>query len=171
MFRWLKKNATPSNGPPTDSDDFEPHSAEGDQPEQQGWIGVDLDGTLAEYTGWLGIEHVGKPIPLMKRRVLEWIAAGYTIKIMTARASEEGGTLPVQKWLAKNGLPPLEVTNEKDFQMIELWDDRAIQVVANTGRPVLRPTQSATPRAPLFGNESPDTFERAKQKSSRQTKP
>lgn len=27
-----------------------------------GWIGVDLDGTLAEYTGWKGVEHIGEPI-------------------------------------------------------------------------------------------------------------
>jgi hypothetical protein len=25
------------------------------------------------------------------------------------------------------------VTREKDFAMIELWDDRAVQVVTNTG--------------------------------------
>lgn len=27
----------------------------------QGWIGVDLDGTLAEYHGWKGAEHIGQP--------------------------------------------------------------------------------------------------------------
>lgn len=26
------------------------------------WIGVDLDGTLAEYNNWISIEHIGKPI-------------------------------------------------------------------------------------------------------------
>lgn len=25
-----------------------------------GWIGVDLDGTLAGYDGWVGPEHIGK---------------------------------------------------------------------------------------------------------------
>jgi hypothetical protein len=25
------------------------------------WIGVDLDGTLAEYNDWINIEHIGKP--------------------------------------------------------------------------------------------------------------
>ena len=34
-----------------------------------GWIGVDLDGTLAEYHGWKGSEHIGPPIPLMVERV------------------------------------------------------------------------------------------------------
>jgi len=40
------------------------------------WIGVDLDGTLAEYGDWIGIEHIGKPIPLMIARVKSWIAEG-----------------------------------------------------------------------------------------------
>ena len=34
-----------------------------------GWIGVDLDGTLAIYTGWKGCDHVGEPIPPMVERV------------------------------------------------------------------------------------------------------
>jgi hypothetical protein len=33
-------------------------------------------------------------------------------------------------------LPDLEVTNAKDMDMIELWDDRAVQVIPNTGNPV-----------------------------------
>ena len=28
-----------------------------------GWIGVDLDGTLARYDGWRGIDHIGEPMP------------------------------------------------------------------------------------------------------------
>ena len=38
-----------------------------------GWIGVDLDGTLAHYDGWKGIEHVGPPIPAMLARVKYWL--------------------------------------------------------------------------------------------------
>jgi hypothetical protein len=33
------------------------------------WVGVDLDGTLAEYHGFKGPEHIGKPIPKMVARV------------------------------------------------------------------------------------------------------
>ena len=40
--------------------------------EHKGWIGVDLDGTLAEYHGWQGIEHIGEPIPKMMARVRRW---------------------------------------------------------------------------------------------------
>jgi hypothetical protein len=102
----------------------------------RGWIGVDLDGTLAEYHGWRGADHIGDPVPAMMARVRKWIAAGVTVKIFTARATLPEQIPPVQAWLARHGLPPLEVTNVKDFGMVELWDDRCIQVRPNTGEPV-----------------------------------
>ena len=165
MFERLKRlligDKNPSNTPTsTESSAVIPSS---DQV-KEGWIGVDLDGTLASYSEWKGIEHIGEPIPLMVQRVNAWLKAGYTVKIVTARASEEGGIPVVEAWLKKHGLPSLEVTNQKDFQMIELWDDRAIQVVRNTGRPVIRPSQSTKPGTPLLESESPgETFELAKQ--------
>lgn len=30
-----------------------------------GWIGVDLDGTLAVYDEWRGVSHIGAPVPAM----------------------------------------------------------------------------------------------------------
>jgi hypothetical protein len=30
-----------------------------------GWIGVDLDGTLAIYGGWTGPRSIGEPVPKM----------------------------------------------------------------------------------------------------------
>ena len=44
--------------------------------QQNGWIGVDLDGTLAHYEGWKGIEHIGAPVPAMLERVKNWLAEG-----------------------------------------------------------------------------------------------
>ena len=36
----------------------------------RGWIGVDFDGTLADYArGWRGPHHAGPPITLMVERV------------------------------------------------------------------------------------------------------
>jgi len=98
-----------------------------------GWIGVDLDGTLAIYDGLKGIEHIGDPVYLMLYRVNEWLQQGITVKIFTARAAVPEAIPAIHSWLEKFGLPKLEVTNIKDFAMIELWDDRAIQVEANTG--------------------------------------
>lgn len=115
-----------------------------------GWIGVDLDGTLAEYNGWNGGE-IGRPIPLMVERIKKWLAEGVTVKIMTARVSLRGGyslesqrsadsqfadeqTVLIKAWCLKHIGAELEVTYCKDFAMIELWDDRAIQIIANTGK-------------------------------------
>lgn len=98
------------------------------------WIGVDLDGTLAFHDGTsVDPNHVGDPIPLMLKRVKEWIAQGITVKIFTARAEYPEMVTPIQDWCERNGLPRLEVTRQKDFQMVQLWDDRAIQVLPNTG--------------------------------------
>ena len=113
-----------------------------------GWIGVDLDGTLAEYHGWNG--GVGKPIARMVERVKRWIADGIEVRIMTARVSNGGGfseeskrdaddafvaeqRVLIQEWCKEHLGVVIPVTHEKDFRMVELWDDRAVQVIPNTG--------------------------------------
>lgn len=101
-----------------------------------GWIGVDLDGTLAEYGGWQGPDHIGAPVPVMLARVKGWLDAGKSVKIFTARACIPEQIPPVKAWLERHGLGALEVTNVKDFGMISLWDDRCVQVIPNTGMPV-----------------------------------
>ena len=117
--------------PVTDENKF------GEDAEEKQWIGVDLDGTLAMAEPWQGFEHIGKPVPNMVKRLNVWLGMGYTVKIVTARAAEpEVAIPPIKAWLKKHGLPDLEVTNAKDMDMIELWDDRAVQVIPNTGNPV-----------------------------------
>src|SRR5271170_5713920 len=100
------------------------------------WIGVDLDGTLAHELGNRNLDEIGSPIKPMLNRVKKWIAEGKTVKIFTARASAPSQVAVVKKWLAQHGLPDLEVTNAKDLRMIELWDDRCVQVTTNLGEPV-----------------------------------
>lgn len=102
------------------------------------WIGVDLDGTLAHYEPGQ-FPEIGEPIEPMMERVRKWLTSGTEVRIVTARAqgAQKAWEIPrIQKWLLEHGLPSLEVTCEKDFDMIELWDDRAIQVIRNTGQPV-----------------------------------
>lgn len=113
-----------------------------------GWIGVDLDGTLAEYDGWKGETHIGDPVPAMAFRVRKWLADGRTVKIFTARVGNAGAVLNldgtvrdteavrnvIQDWTHTHFGVRLPVTAEKDFGMIELWDDRCVQVEANTGK-------------------------------------
>ncbi len=98
-----------------------------------GWIGVDLDGTLAEYGGWKGPDTIGLPVPKMLKRVQKWLKEGQEVRIFTARAFIPEQIPPIQEWCLRHIGGILPVTNVKDFQMLELWDDRAIQVVANTG--------------------------------------
>ncbi len=104
-----------------------------------GWIGVDLDGTLAVYTKWVDEYHIGEPVPAMLDRVREWTAQGIEVRIFTARVARpdpEKAARTIQEWLVKHLGYPLTVTNVKDRKMIELWDDRAVQVRVNTGEPV-----------------------------------
>lgn len=101
-----------------------------------GWIGVDLDGTLAHYDGWHGADHIGEPIPKMLLRVRLWLSQGKQVKVFTARAAVPEQIPYVRKWLDELGLEEVGITNEKDFGMIELWDDRCVQVKINTGIPI-----------------------------------
>jgi len=116
----------------------------------KGWIGVDLDATLAFYDGWKGIDHIGAPIPAMVARIHAWLAENsLTVKIFTARVSHDGtpqrmaeaevAREAIRLWCLKHIGVELEITNVKDFAMVATWDDRAIQVVPNTGEPVVRP--------------------------------
>jgi len=105
-----------------------------------GWIGVDLDGTLAHYDKWRGIEHIGEPIPKMKKRVQRWIDEGKDVRIFTARMGKgndaELAANVIYAWCLKHFGIALAVTCEKDFGMIELWDDRCKQVIPNTGETI-----------------------------------
>ncbi|MDB5177560.1 MAG: hypothetical protein JWN75_1228 [Candidatus Saccharibacteria bacterium] len=117
-----------------------------------GWIGVDFDGTLVEYHGWDTWNSFGKPIPRMLARVQQWLRDGQRVKIMTARVAPRNGdgsaeicvktgakftnddmTRAIQEWCIEHVGVALEVTCVKDTMMIELWDDRAVQVIPNTG--------------------------------------
>ncbi len=109
-----------------------------------GWIGVDLDGTLAEYhngptSGPIDLSSIGRPIPLMVGRVVRWLGEGKDVRIMTARITGETyaermrGSLAVRAWCRQHIGQDLPITDRKDYQMIELWDDRAVAVQPNTG--------------------------------------
>ena len=120
------------------------------EPQPTAWIGVDLDGTLAYHDNWKGHEHIGDPIPAMVQRVKIWLDSGQTVKIFTARFCEHGQIIyqnngqavidvvtPIENWCLQHLGQKLAVTNVKDYNLLELWDDRAVQVIANTGEPVL----------------------------------
>lgn len=107
----------------------------------KGWIGVDLDGTLAYYDHWRGEDHIGDPVPAMVNRVKQWIAEGQEVRIFTARASTLGRSSArhsenirlIHAWTLRHIGQILEVTSDKDYSCIAIWDDRAVQVVPNKG--------------------------------------
>lgn len=110
----------------------------------KGWIAVDLDGTLAVYDHWRGPEHIGEPVPIMLARVKRWLAEGKDVRIFTARmhhlschdslAEMTAVCEAIERWCEKHIGQQLAITCEKDYGMIELWDDRCVQVEKNTGR-------------------------------------
>jgi len=98
------------------------------------WTGIDLDGTLAYFDRMSSYDKIGEPVPAMLALVKKMINNGIRVKIFTARAQDPEQLQIIRKWLKRNGLPELEITNTKDYYTHRLYDDRCIQVERNTGR-------------------------------------
>jgi hypothetical protein len=98
-----------------------------------GWHGVDLDGTLAHYPPTSG-KLIGAPVRRMRLRVVRWLGEGRDVRIVTARTLTPEFRAALDRWCRRNVGRALPVTNAKDLAMIELWDDRVVQVETNTGR-------------------------------------
>lgn len=129
-------------------------------PSPKGWIGVDFDGTVAHYDHWRGHDHAGAPIPAMVEHIREWLMRGYDVKIFTARifplnrcVDPEDEREPhatfvenqreddcwvsietIRKFCREHIGTTLSITNVKDFQMRQLWDDRCVTVGTNSGK-------------------------------------
>jgi hypothetical protein len=112
-----------------------------------GWYGVDLDGTLAKYQRGdydkYGPYHIGKPIRKMVDRIIKHLVDGDDVRIFTARVSEgdpnrdlEKVRQTIQEWCHEHLGRVLPITNVKDYHMIAVYDDRAIQIESNTGERV-----------------------------------
>lgn len=97
------------------------------------WIGVDLDGTLAKSVSSLS-SSIGEPIQPMLSRVKGWLARGQEVRIFTARASDQKQISSIRNWLNLHGIGDCGITNSKDLDMIELYDDKAKRVVKDQGR-------------------------------------
>ena len=104
--------------------------APADRERGDGWIGVDLDGTLAEYDHYRGDEHVGAPVEPMVRLVRKWLRDGRDVRLFTARRPHPA----VRRWMVEHLGALLPITNMKDPGMQLMIDDRAIGVERNTGK-------------------------------------
>jgi hypothetical protein len=73
--------------------------------------------------------------------VKAWLAEGKTVKILTARINVpsapfhdmHAAACAIREWTKEHIGQELDVVCSKDTDMIELWDDRAVGVVPNTG--------------------------------------
>ena len=106
----------------------------------QAWIAVDLDGTLAHYSSMDGIAKIGDPIEPMVDRIRQWRSEGIGVRVFTARASVPELIPDVTDWLISLDLDGIAVTNIKDVNCVQLWDDRAVQVQQDTGE-ILTPRE------------------------------
>jgi hypothetical protein len=125
-----------------------------------GWIGVDLDGTLAKSVQ-AQTEEIGVPILPMVQLVKAWLAHGEDVRIFTARVNPNHRQVEavrarkdIEVWCELHLGQILPVTHEKDWDILLLFDDRARQVERNTGR-----VFGADPREDLMAHRctiSPD---------------
>lgn len=77
----------------------------------------------------------------MVERVKKWLEEGTKVKIMTARITKgprdehdpEAVIKAIEEWCETHIGQKLEVTCQKDYYMLQLWDDRCVQVIANEG--------------------------------------
>jgi len=109
------------------------------------WIGVDLDGTIAEAMHPFVPYTIGPPILAMVEKIKEAIADGYLVKVFTARlgGNEDRDKLQrlIRAYTKKHIGIALESTNEKDPGLIAIWDDKAREVEKNTGEFLDKPQQ------------------------------
>jgi len=80
------------------------------------WYGVDFDKTLADESG--------QPIQDMVERVEEALAKGLDVRIFTARDPKDDAEIKLfcRKYFGKE----LPITDTKDYEMEEMWDDKAV---------------------------------------------
>ena len=97
----------------------------------EGWVGFDLDGTLALYDGFKGDDHIGDPIEPMVRKARQYIQEGRDVRLFTARKPHPA----IRRWMYQHLGTILPITNVKDHQMQALYDDRAVGIRRNEGVP------------------------------------
>jgi dTMP kinase len=133
------------------------HSSEN----RQFYIGVDFDGTLAKALDQYREGEVGSPIWNMIFRVQRWLKEGKKVKIITARGGNPTDEAAIHYFLNQVGLPPLQVTNVKDKDMIAMWDDKAVTVCRDSGIPITPaiPPEAFSATLRLFSAEPATLFD------------
>lgn len=119
------------------------------QYKHKGWVGFDLDGTLATYTGWVGFSRIGQPVPEIVSLMVAYASQGYEVRVFTGRVAPDpdSNDIPVEdrrdlirQWLSTcvvpylpEGYPEIKITHEKDKYLYMAYDDRVQGVVPSKG--------------------------------------
>ncbi len=112
--------------------------------ETSGWIGFDLDGTLAHYDrdefNAHGGHWIGDPMDNIVALVRGYKSMGYEVRIVTARVSGLDGDADkrtqaglIRAWCDEHKIPCDGITATKDYRMLMLYDDRCAEVFTNSG--------------------------------------
>ena len=103
------------------------------------WVGVDLDGTLAEYHGWVSPTHIGEPVENIVNLVQHLMANGYEVKVFTARMATpwvHQQTMirdAIKSWTKEHVGRELDSTCVKNPSCLAIFDDSAFSVEGNSG--------------------------------------
>ena len=151
-----------------------------------GWLAVDLDGTLTEWDGvWRDPSYIGAPIARTVRRVKHWLNQGKDVRIFTARvwvpnlglgvvstsadaawqrhyAEAKECRKAIDAFCTQQFGRTLPITCEKDRHAVLILDDRAQQVVPNTGALVQEELRRAVQGLKAIAASSSDMAETAK---------
>lgn len=108
-----------------------------------GWVGFDLDRTLAYYS-LEQKELIGEPIPHILELVKKLIHEGKDVRIFTARANIDSYNgnhnlleyhlQLIREWCNTHIGKVLPITCSKDFNTEKIYDDIAVHVIPNKGK-------------------------------------
>jgi hypothetical protein len=133
MTSNIRKPAPGNSGPDSFREDT--------QRRWRGWIGVDLDGTLAESVKSQAGEDIGIPVHRMVKQVKKWLARGEDVRIFTARVNPYPhrsealrARTAIEAWSERHLGQVLPITYETDWDMVLLFDDSARQIKRDTGK-------------------------------------
>lgn len=108
-------------------------------PRPRGTMAFDFDGTLStQVDHYQGPTRTGDPIPLTVMALMRCLEAGYDVVIFTARADPGHPDAPaaiaaIRAWCVQHLGRAFPVTAIKHYSFVAMYDDRAIQLVPNTG--------------------------------------
>jgi hypothetical protein len=86
------------------------------------------------YDHWRGIEHISDPVPEIDK-IIRANMDKVEFFVFTARA-EDGpeAIMIIEDWCMKHYGRKFEVFNVKGYDVVAIWDDRAVAVEKNTGK-------------------------------------